>query len=165
MQNSQLRIGCLSTLGIEFCILNKASSLEGSHPSLSAVIRRCLVNYKIQIRNNEKVPKYLHGSKQRLISCCLISWSIELCICRPGHHRPHGKQGMKGMVVKLSIAVVVLLICTISLLLSVTTSGSNGYASEVSDVSFFGFGSSFHPNFCYRFPSMSLIFPLQLQYI
>ncbi|KAF5726807.1 hypothetical protein HS088_TW22G00490 [Tripterygium wilfordii] len=50
---------------------------------------------------------------------------------RPGHHRPHGKQGMKGMLVKLSIAVVVLLICTFSLLFSATTSGSNGYPSEI----------------------------------
>ncbi|KAL9408788.1 hypothetical protein AB3S75_047219 [Citrus x aurantiifolia] len=43
---------------------------------------------------------------------------------RYGHHRLHGKQGgLKGMVGKLLIAVVVLLICTLCLLFSATTIG------------------------------------------
>ncbi|XP_002518064.2 O-fucosyltransferase 1 isoform X1 [Ricinus communis] len=43
---------------------------------------------------------------------------------RLGHHRQHAKQGVKGMLAKLSIAVVVLLICTLSLLFSTTINGT-----------------------------------------
>ncbi|WCJ33176.1 O-fucosyltransferase family protein [Euphorbia peplus] len=37
---------------------------------------------------------------------------------RSGHHRIHGKQAVKGMLAKLSIAALVLLICTLSFLSS-----------------------------------------------
>ncbi|KAI4295278.1 hypothetical protein L6164_035340 [Bauhinia variegata] len=56
---------------------------------------------------------------------------------RHGFHRQHVRQGagagLKGMVVKLSIAVVVLLICTVSLFMSSTgrTSGQSNYPSEI----------------------------------
>ncbi|XVF29103.1 hypothetical protein REPUB_Repub15cG0091100 [Reevesia pubescens] len=48
---------------------------------------------------------------------------------RSGLHRQHGKQGgggAKGIYAKLMIAVLVLLICTISLLFSATISGNRG---------------------------------------
>ncbi|KAK6266039.1 hypothetical protein QUC31_016876 [Theobroma cacao] len=51
---------------------------------------------------------------------------------RSGLHRQHGKQGggggggAKGIYAKLTIAVVVLLICTLSLLFSATISGNRG---------------------------------------
>ncbi|KAG7995463.1 hypothetical protein I3843_01G110700 [Carya illinoinensis] len=53
---------------------------------------------------------------------------------RQGHHRPHAKQGrVKGMVGKLSIAVLMLLICTVSLMFSSSSSGTSrsGYRSEI----------------------------------
>ncbi|KAJ0034246.1 hypothetical protein Pint_25479 [Pistacia integerrima] len=49
---------------------------------------------------------------------------------RGGHHRLHVKQGgVKGLVGKLSIAVVVVLICTLSVLFSATITGTRGSAS------------------------------------
>ncbi|XP_039009041.1 O-fucosyltransferase 1-like [Hibiscus syriacus] len=50
---------------------------------------------------------------------------------RPGLHRQHGKQGgggggAKGIYAKLIIAVVVLLVCMLSLLFSATISGNRG---------------------------------------
>ncbi|XP_022761884.1 uncharacterized protein At1g04910-like [Durio zibethinus] len=47
---------------------------------------------------------------------------------RSGQHRQHGKQGggATGIYAKLMIAVVVLLICTLSLLFSATISGNRG---------------------------------------
>ncbi|KDP39351.1 hypothetical protein JCGZ_01108 [Jatropha curcas] len=48
---------------------------------------------------------------------------------RPGHHRLHPKQGVggvKGMLAKLSLVVIVLLICTLSMLFSSTINGSSG---------------------------------------
>ncbi|KAJ4826861.1 O-fucosyltransferase 1 [Turnera subulata] len=47
---------------------------------------------------------------------------------RPGHpsHRKQAGVAVKGTLAKLSIAVIVLLICTLSLLFSVTSNGSSG---------------------------------------
>ncbi|CAN7038998.1 unnamed protein product, partial [Brassica oleracea var. botrytis] len=57
---------------------------------------------------------------------------------RLGHHRLHGKAGggvgTKGMVAKLSIGVIVLLICTLSLLFSFNI-GGNPEPSRPSKVS------------------------------
>ncbi|XP_035548459.1 O-fucosyltransferase 1 isoform X2 [Juglans regia] len=53
---------------------------------------------------------------------------------RQGHHRLHAKQGVvKGMVGRLSIAVLVLLICTVSLMFSSSSSGTSrsGNRSEI----------------------------------
>ncbi|KAH7521693.1 hypothetical protein FEM48_Zijuj07G0059900 [Ziziphus jujuba var. spinosa] len=54
------------------------------------------------------------------------------------HHRPHGKVGsaaggVKGMMGRLSIAVVVLLICTVSLLLKSTSNGGarSAYRTQI----------------------------------
>lgn len=57
-------------------------------------------------------------------------------ICRTGFHRRQsgGGSGFKGMIVKLSVAAVVLLICTLSLFFSSTGTSSNlqsNYRSEV----------------------------------
>jgi hypothetical protein len=55
---------------------------------------------------------------------------------RLGHHRLHGKTGgvgTKGMVAKLSIGVIVLLICTLSLLFSANI-GSNREPTRPSKV-------------------------------
>ncbi|GLU10716.1 hypothetical protein SLE2022_275020 [Rubroshorea leprosula] len=54
---------------------------------------------------------------------------------RPGLHRQHGKQGggAKGLLAQLSVAVIVLLICTLSFLFSVTTGGSSG-SNEPSEI-------------------------------
>ncbi|KAK4284975.1 hypothetical protein QN277_001732 [Acacia crassicarpa] len=56
---------------------------------------------------------------------------------RAGFHRQHGRQGagggLKGMIVKLSIAVLVVLICTISFLFSSSSTNSveSNYRSEI----------------------------------
>ena len=64
--------------------------------------------------------------------------SMVLILCRSGfHHRLHGKPAggaVKGMVGRLSIAVVVLLICTVSLLARMSGNGGSrsAYRSDVS---------------------------------
>ncbi|KAJ7979145.1 O-fucosyltransferase family protein [Quillaja saponaria] len=56
---------------------------------------------------------------------------------RTGHHRQFARQGggggLKGLVLKLSVAVIVLLICTVSLLFlsANTTSSKSNYRSEI----------------------------------
>ncbi|XVE84735.1 hypothetical protein DITRI_Ditri17bG0036800 [Diplodiscus trichospermus] len=55
---------------------------------------------------------------------------------RSGLHRQHGKQGVggtKGIYAKLTIAVAVLLICTLSLLFSATIGGNRG-STEPSEI-------------------------------
>lgn len=65
------------------------------------------------------------------LSCFVI-------LCRAGFPRQHVRQaaggGLKGMIVKLSVAVLLVLICTISFLVSSTstTRGQSNYRSQVS---------------------------------
>ena len=80
--------------------------------------------------NNEKVLLLLLQRHSQSISPIIYNseiFMIIMMIGRLGHHRlQHPKQGggLKNMMGRLSIAVVVLLICTVSLLLSFSSTSS-----------------------------------------
>lgn len=106
-------------------------NLENHFPNPITIMRRFVAVHFLPNISFWKWVSYFPSKQTEL------SDRLNRCF-RLGHHRQHAKLGgaggVKGMVGRLSIAVAVVMICTISLMLSSTNRGNSGsgYRSEVS---------------------------------